>query len=97
MQSIRGWRSFTSVPIGDVPVVIRIGDVRIEVLADRGGVVDTTIDVSLEPGWHSATLSTEGSIEVEAPILVVAPDAASPRPAWRCCSSASRARTQVRP
>ncbi|MGX5697269.1 App1 family protein [Agromyces soli] len=73
-QSIRGWRSFTSVPIGDVPVVIRIGDVRIEVLADRGGVVDTTIAVALEPGWHRATLSTEGSIEVEAPILVVGPD-----------------------
>ena len=36
-QGIRGWRSFTSVPIGDVPVVIEIGGARIEVLADRGG------------------------------------------------------------
>ncbi|GAA2459642.1 App1 family protein [Agromyces soli] len=73
-ESIRGWRSFTSVPVGDVPVVIRIGEVRIEVLADRGGVVDTKIPVELAPGWHRAVLSTEGSAEVEAPILVVSPD-----------------------
>lgn len=74
VQSIRGWRSFTSVPVGDIPVVIRIGEVRIEVLADRGGVVDTSIPVELEPGWHRATLSTEGALEVEAPILVVGPE-----------------------
>lgn len=73
-QGIRGWRSFTSAPVGDVPVVIEIGGERIEVLADRGGVVDTRVPVALTPGWHQAILRTEGSEEVEAPIWIVGPD-----------------------
>jgi len=73
-QGIRGWRSFTSVPVGDVPVIIEIGDERIEVLADRGGVVDTKIPVALTPGWHRVTLRTEESETVEAPIWIVGPD-----------------------
>jgi len=73
-QGIRGWRSFTSAPVGDVPVVIDIAGQRIEVLADRGGVVDTRIPVSLTPGWHRAKLSTEGGEPVEAPIQVLSPD-----------------------
>ncbi len=73
-QGIRGWRSFTSVPVGDVPVIIEVGDERIEVLADRGGVVDTRIPVALEPGWHQVSLRTEGSETVEAPVWIVGPD-----------------------
>lgn len=74
-QTIRGWRSFTSVPVGDVPVIIEVGGQRLEVLADRGGVVDTKVPVRLEPGWHRATLHTEGSDPVEAPIHVIDPGA----------------------
>ncbi|WP_448004397.1 App1 family protein [Agromyces bauzanensis] len=73
-QGIRGWRSFTSVPVGDVPVIVEIGDERIEVLADRGGVVDTKIPVALQPGWHQVSLRTEGSETVEAPVWIVGPD-----------------------
>ena len=73
-QGIRGWRSFTSVPVGDVPVVIEVGGERIEVLADRGGVVDTRVPVALSPGWHQATLRTEGAEPVEAPIWIVGTD-----------------------
>src|SRR4029453_14135074 len=73
-QGIRGWRSFTSVPVGDVPVIIEVAGERIEVLADRGGVVDTRIPVSLVPGWHQATLRTQGSEAVEAPIWIVGPE-----------------------
>jgi phosphatidate phosphatase APP1 len=73
-QGIRGWRSFTSVPVGDVPVVIEVGGERIEVLADRGGVVDTKIPVHLESGWNRAVLRVEGSEDVEAPVWVVGPD-----------------------
>jgi phosphatidate phosphatase APP1 len=73
-QGIRGWRSFTSVPVGGVPVVIEIGGERIEVLADRGGVVDTRVPVALSPGWHQATLRTEGAEPVEAPIWIVGTD-----------------------
>src|SRR6218665_3490744 len=35
--SIRGWRSFTSVPIQDAPVTISIGGVSLEAVTDRGG------------------------------------------------------------
>ena len=73
-QGIRGWRSFTSVPVGDVPVVIEIGGERIAVLADRGGDVDTRVPVALSPGWHQATLRTEGAEPVEAPIWIVGTD-----------------------
>ncbi|MFB9310065.1 phosphatidate phosphatase APP1 [Agromyces hippuratus] len=73
-QGIRGWRSFTSVPVGGVPVVIEVGGTSIEVLADRGGVVDTKVPVSLEPGWHRVTLHTDGAEPVEAPIWIVGPE-----------------------
>ncbi len=73
-QGIRGWRSFTSAPVGNVPVVIEVGGQTIEVLTDRGGVVDTRVPVSLAPGWHQATLSTKGSEKVTAPIQVLDPE-----------------------
>ncbi len=72
--SIRGWRSFLSVPVNDVTVTIDIGGHAHRVQADRGGVVDTVMDVALEPGWHTALLHTEASAPVEAPVFVVAPD-----------------------
>ncbi|WP_372487680.1 App1 family protein [Agromyces atrinae] len=73
-QGIRGWRSFTSVPVGDVSVTIEVGGQRTTVVADRGGVVDTRIPAQLEPGWHTATLSVAGSKPVEAPIRIVPPE-----------------------
>ncbi len=70
-EGIRGWRSFTSVPVGDVDVTIEVGGQRIEVPADRGGVVDTRVPVDLTPGWHVATLRAAGSAPVEAQIHVI--------------------------
>lgn len=67
----RGWRSFVSVPVRDAEVRIRIGDTDTRLRADRGGVIDTSIEVALTPGWHTATLSTEGGPETHAPIMVV--------------------------
>ena len=75
--SIRGWRSFTSVPVNDVTVTIDIGGTAHRVQADRGGVVDTVVTVALAPGWHTAHLHTEASDPVEAPVFVVAPDVQS--------------------
>ena len=74
-EKVRGWRSFTSVPVGDVEVKIRIGRHEVIVHADRGGVVDTQIPVKLKPGWHTATLSTPGSAEVSAALQIISPDA----------------------
>jgi phosphatidate phosphatase APP1 len=72
--SIRGWRSFTSVPVNDVTVTIEIDGRTHRVRADRGGVVDTVVQVGLTPGWHVANLRTDDSTVVEAPIFVVAAD-----------------------
>jgi phosphatidate phosphatase APP1 len=72
--SIRGWRSFTSVPVNHVTVRIEVDGQVHEVHADRGGVVDAVIPVALQPGWHVARLRAEGSEEVEAPVLVVGPE-----------------------
>jgi phosphatidate phosphatase APP1 len=73
-RSVRGWRSFTSVPDGDVAVIVTAGGREYRVMADRGGVVDTRLDVRLPAGWNTITLRTEDSPEAEAPVFVVERD-----------------------
>ncbi|MCA4135023.1 App1 family protein [Arthrobacter sp. M4] len=73
-QNIRGWRAFTSVPVQHVDVDIRIGDASVRVRADRGGVVDTVVEVELTPGWHTAVLQAVGTEPAESRVFVVAPD-----------------------
>ncbi|WP_440709642.1 App1 family protein [Herbiconiux sp. YIM B11900] len=73
-ERVRGWRSFTSVPVGDVEVTIEVEGIVRTVFADRGGVVDTDVDVELEPGWHTITMRTLDSDAVEAPVYIVAPE-----------------------
>lgn len=70
---IRGWRSFTSVPVNDVTVTIEIDGQEHQVQADRGGVVDTVVRARMEPGRRVIRLHTENSDPVDAPIFVVAP------------------------
>ena len=72
-KKIRGWRSFTSVPVNEVAVTITVAGVERHVSADRGGVVDSVIDVDLSPGWHSISLQAENSEPVTAKIFVVDP------------------------
>ncbi len=74
-STIRGWRSFVSIPVADSPVTVRIGDREFEVTADRGGVVDVDLAVDLEPGLRTIRLQAPGSLEVEARIYVVRPEA----------------------
>ncbi|WP_306635739.1 App1 family protein [Pseudarthrobacter siccitolerans] len=73
-QNVRGWRAFTSVPLQFTDVEISIGDVVTHVRADRGGLIDTEVDVRLSPGWHTAILRAEGTEPAEALIHVIAPD-----------------------
>ena len=73
-QNIRGWRAFTSVPIQFAEVEIEIGGVTARVHADRGGIVDTVVQVPLTPGWHTAVLRAEGTEPVEARIYVISPE-----------------------
>ncbi len=72
-KKIRGWRSFTSVPVSTITVTIGIGDFEQRVVADRGGVVDTVLDVHLAPGWHTITIRTDETETVDAPVYIVDP------------------------
>jgi len=75
-ERIRGWRSFTSVPVVDVDVEIEIEGERHVVSPDRGGVIDAVLPVRLQPGWHTATLTaTDTQARSQAPIFVVDPAA----------------------
>ncbi len=74
-KKIRGWRSFTSVPVGDSTVFVGIDGKEHPVLADRGGVIDEVIQVALSPGWHTITMRVEDSDPVTAPIFIVDPKA----------------------
>ncbi len=74
-STIRGWRSFISIPVAESPVTVRIGGQEFVVTADRGGVVDVDLKVALEPGLQTISVQAPGSLEVEARIYVVRPEA----------------------
>ena len=73
-SSVRGWRSFAAVPVGYAQVSITVSGVTHEVVADRGGVIDTVLPATMEPGWQSLTMSVEGSDPVQTRVFIVAPD-----------------------
>lgn len=58
-HGIRGWRSFISVPVNEAHVEVTVGDTRHTVVADRSGLIDATVPVELEPGWHTIGLAAE--------------------------------------
>ena len=70
-RKVRGWRSFTGVPVAGAVVTIHIGQEEFEVTADRGGVIDQVIPVDLAPGWHTITLASDDSLPVAARIRIV--------------------------
>jgi phosphatidate phosphatase APP1 len=72
--SVRGWRSFVSVPVGYAQVSITVAGVRHEVVADRGGVIDTVLPARLEPGWQTLEMSVEGGESVETRVFIVGAD-----------------------
>lgn len=57
--------------MGNVAVRIEIGSATHDVIADRGGVIDSRIPVALTPGWHTARLTTAGADSVTALVRVV--------------------------
>ncbi|MET0989017.1 MAG: phosphatase domain-containing protein [Glaciihabitans sp.] len=70
-RNIRGWRSFTSVPVDDVTVTVIAGGREFRVAANRGGVVDARIEVDLPAGWGTIQLRTDESETVSAPVFIV--------------------------
>ncbi|WP_309066403.1 App1 family protein [Microbacterium sp.] len=68
---VRGWRSFVSIPVSYAAVQVEIGGRTHDVVADRGGVIDTVIDAELPAGWQTFTMSVEGQDPVEASVFIV--------------------------
>lgn len=73
-QSVRGWRSFTSVPVRDAEITVTAGEPIAVVRADRGGIIDARVEVSLPAGWSSIELSIAGGATVQLRVFVVAED-----------------------
>jgi phosphatidate phosphatase APP1 len=69
----RGWRSFTSVPVEGATVSVVVAEHEHEVQADRSGIIDAVVGVTLPPGWHTIRLSAEGSEWREAEVFIVDP------------------------
>src|SRR6478736_9919690 len=55
--SIRGWRSFTGVPVRDAEIHVRAGDIEHGIHADRGGVIEVRVKAALEHGWGTLLLT----------------------------------------
>lgn len=72
--SVRGWRSFASVPVGYARVRVTIDGVDHDVIADRGGVIDEVLPAQLNPGWQPITMTVEGSEPFETRVFVVSAD-----------------------
>lgn len=75
VEGVRGWRSFTSVFVSGAVVSVEVDGQRHDIVADRGGVVDSDIPITLEPGWHTITFTTDDAAPVEAPVFIVDPEA----------------------
>ncbi|WP_455132772.1 App1 family protein [Microbacterium aurum] len=71
---VRGWRSFAAVPVGFAQVTVIVDGVSHEVVADRGGVIDTVLPATLQPGWQPVTMSVEGSEPFETRVFIVGSD-----------------------
>ncbi|MDI2097910.1 App1 family protein [Ruicaihuangia caeni] len=70
-RKVRGWRAFFSIPVGDTPVIVDIDGVEVELLADRGGVIDARLESTLQAGWQQLTIRTNDTEPVVAPVYVV--------------------------
>src|SRR5690606_19166373 len=69
--SVRGWRSFVGIPVSFANVSVTICGTTHQVIADRGGVIDTVIEADLPSGWQTFTMSVEGQAPVEASAFIV--------------------------
>lgn len=76
VQRVRGWRSFASLHVPFKPVQVHIdGKPVAEIVSDRGGVLDSIVQVTLSPGWHTISLRTEHGEPANAPVYIVDPQA----------------------
>lgn len=74
-ESIRGWRSFTSVPVTNAEVSVELGGERHTLEADRGGVIDAVLPVTLSGGRHVVRMQAGGDTGwSQAPLFVIGPE-----------------------
>jgi phosphatidate phosphatase APP1 len=71
---LRGWKSFTSVPIRRSQVEVEIGGVIHSAQADSGGLVDVVLDAQLSPGWHTIILRSPAAAPAEARMQIIDPE-----------------------
>ncbi|MDZ5079002.1 App1 family protein [Nesterenkonia sp. HG001] len=71
-DGVRGWRNFVSAPVPFAEVSITVGNRTVDVVADRGGLVDTVIETDLEPGWQQITLRALGAQATRAEVQIIA-------------------------
>lgn len=74
LRAVRGWRSFLSAPVPGAVVTVIAGDQRIAVSADRGGVIDVSLDVTLPSGWNDVALQVGSEQTVSSGVFVVDDD-----------------------
>src|SRR3954454_3213113 len=72
--SVRGWRSFVGIPVSFAKVQVAIAGSTHDVIADRGGVIDTVIKADLPAGWQSFTMAVEGQEPMDATAFIVGDD-----------------------
>ena len=72
----RGWRSFFTARVGNLPVRVRAGTRVVTTTSDKGGYIDVLVtDHGLAPGWNDVVIEARGARPTTAKVLVV-PDSA---------------------
>lgn len=74
IELVRGWRSFTTVPVAGTEVVVVAGHRRHTLRTGRGGYVDADLEADLDVGWGQVELQVEGAETVRAPVRVIDPE-----------------------
>lgn len=72
----RGWRQFFTTQVGFLPVTVELGNRKIATRTDRSGYIDLLVeDHGLAPGWHEARITPLAGEPVDAPVMIVSPEA----------------------
>lgn len=69
-QLVRGWRSFVRVAVPYSQVKVHLNGHVHEFEADRGGIIDQTVEASLEPGWRTIKFESADGQFSEAPVFI---------------------------
>lgn len=70
---VRGWRYFFYTIVPFAKLTLRVNSKEYTLYANRVGVVDETIDLSLSPGWHEAELISQDDQRCTIKIFIVHP------------------------